>query len=103
MRTMPSFSTEVHHSLGQVSAQDRLSTFLERMVEQYQDHISQVEGAWDGNVLNYSLTTFGMTISGKLTVAEDRVQANGELPLAAIMFKGRITEGVREALQSALA
>ena len=100
---MPSFSTEVPHSLGQAHAQDRLATFLERMVEQYQDRISQVEGAWEGNVLNYSLTTFGMKFSGQLTVAEDRVLADGDLPLAALMLKGQIANGVKQALQAALA
>ena len=100
---MPSFSTEVSHSLGQADARDRLTTFLEQMVEQYQDRISQVDGAWEGNVLNYTLTTFGMTISGKLTVSEDRVLAHGDLPLAAIMLKGQIANGVKKALLSALA
>ena len=100
---MPSFSTEVTHSLGQAAAQDKLSEFLERMVEKYRNHISHADGVWEGNILKYTLTTFGMKIDGKLTVTEDAVTADGNLPFAALVLKGKIVDGVRDALQTALA
>ncbi len=100
---MPSFSTEVPHSLGQAAAQDRLTGFLERIVEQYRNQLGEVDGVWEGNTLNYRLTTYGMKINGKVTVTEDKVQADGNLPFAALVLKSKITDGIRDALQAALA
>ena len=100
---MPSFSTEVPHSLGQSAAQNKLAQFLEEMIERYKDHISHADGTWEGNILKYTLTTFGMKIDGRLTVTEDKVTADGNLPFAALILRGKIVDGVRDALESALA
>ena len=100
---MPSFSTEVAHSLGQSVAQNKLTKFLQQMVKQYEDHISHADGVWEGNILKYTLTTFGMKIDGQVTVTEDKVLADGHLPIAALLLKSKIVDGVRGALQDALA
>lgn len=100
---MPSFSTEVPHGLGRAVAQDRLASFIDRMVERYQDHLSHIEGVWEGHVLKYTLTALGMKVSGKVIVADDVVRADGELPLAAALLKSKIARNVKEALEAALA
>ncbi len=100
---MPSFSTEVPHTLGQSTAQGKLAKFVDQMIEQYQDQISHADGVWEGNILKYTLTTFGMKIDGKLTVTDNKVTADGNLPFAALILRGKIVEGVRDALEAALA
>lgn len=100
---MPSFSTEVPHDLGQAVARDRLATFIDRMVQRYGEHLSHVDGIWEGNVLTYTLTALGIRVSGRVVVAEDVVRADGELPLAAALLKSRIARNVKEALEAALA
>ena len=54
-------------------------------------------------MLKYALTTFGIKITGKITLQEDKVQLEGELPFAAMMFKGKIEQGIREQLGALLA
>lgn len=100
---MPGFSTEVSHSLGQEVAQQRLESFLQKIIERYKDQVSDISGEWVGNVLDFSMTTYGINIKGKVIVEEDKVRMDGELPFAAMMFKGKITNEIQEALQKALA
>ncbi|MBN01697.1 MAG: hypothetical protein CMJ77_21505 [Planctomycetaceae bacterium] len=100
---MPSFNVQVPHSLGQDAAKARMDSFLETMEKKYKDQISDMDGSWSDNILNFSFNTFGIKIDGKMTVAEDNVQMDGELPFAAMMFKGKIASGIQEALEKALA
>jgi len=100
---MPSFSIEVPHNLGQQAAKERLEGFLKQIEEKYKGQIGEVDGGWDGYTLNYAFSTFGIAIKGKLTIEEDKVVLDGEIPLSAMMFKGKITGGVKEALEKALA
>ena len=100
---MPSFNVQVPHSLGQDAAKARMDSFLETMEKKYKDQISDMDGSWSDNILNFSFNTFGIKIDGKMTVAEDNVQMDGERPFAAMMFKGKIASGIQEALEKALA
>jgi putative polyhydroxyalkanoate system protein len=89
--------------LGQQHAKQRLETFLQKIGEKYKDQISEMDGAWDGDTLNYSFTTYGIKIKGKMFVEEDKVRMEGELPFAAMMFKGKISGQIQQALEKALA
>ena len=100
---MPSFNVEVPHSLGQAAAQERMESFLDSMERKYKDQISDMQGSWSDNILSFSFSTFNIKIDGKMTVEEDKVLFNGELPFAAMMFKGKIASGIQEALEKALA
>lgn len=99
---MPSFSFEIPHSMGQEAAKARLEGFLDRIGQQYAGQISGLEGSWTDNVLGFHFSTFGIKIAGKMTVEEDRVLFHGELPFSAMVFKGKISGGIQEALQKAL-
>ena len=100
---MPQFTTEVPHQLGLAGALERLKGFLDQVRERYPKQISEIDGSWSDNVLNYTLTTFGIKIDGKLTVAEESVKMEGNLPFAAMMFKGKISDSIRVALEKAVA
>jgi hypothetical protein len=45
----------------------------------------------------------GFTISGKLTVQDKLAKVEGQLPLAAAMFRGRIEESIKSEMQKELA
>jgi putative polyhydroxyalkanoate system protein len=100
---MPSFQAEVPHALGQQAAREKLEGFLQKIGEKYKGQISHMEGTWQENVLNFAFSTFGIKISGKMTVENDRIVMDGELPFSAMMFKNKIVGGIQEALQKALA
>ena len=99
---MPSFKTEVPHQLGKDEAVARLHTFLDGVAEKYKDQVSKLEGNWSDNVLDFSLTTFGFSITGTLTVDENVARLDGKLPFAALAFRGKIEKGISSELERAL-
>ncbi|HIA19800.1 MAG TPA: hypothetical protein EYN70_10360 [Planctomycetaceae bacterium] len=101
-KSMPGFGSEVGHQLGQEAAIECLKTFLDRVRERYKDQVSKLDGDWNENVLNFSLTTYGFTIDGVLTVEESVVTLAGKLPFAAIAFKGKIESSITAELEKAL-
>jgi len=99
---MPAFRTEVTHALGKDEATERLKQFLTHVREHYKDQVSQVDGTWQDNKLGFTLTTFGFTIKGDLTVEDHQAVLEGQLPFAALAFRGKIEQGIKRELERAL-
>lgn len=99
---MPGFQVNVPHGLGKEQATERLKVFLQKVAERYKDQVSKMEGNWVDNVLNFAMTTYGFTISGKLTVEDSSARIEGQLPFAALAFKGKIEKSISEELQKQL-
>jgi hypothetical protein len=99
---MPSFSTQVANPLGKEQATERLKGFVEQLAERYKDQVSDVDGAWTDNTLNFSLTTYGFKIDGEVAVDDDAVRLQGNLPLAAMAFRKRIEETIADELGKVL-
>lgn len=100
---MPGFRTEVPHPLSKDEATEKLKAFLDKVRERYKDQVSAIDGSWADNILNFSLTTFGFTIKGVLTVDDKQAVLEGDLPFAALAFKGKIEQGIKSELEKALA
>jgi len=100
---MPKLKVEVPHQLGRQEAKSRLLRFSEKVYERYKDQVENIEESWDEDVLTFGFTTFGFRIQGKLYVEETAVKVETNLPLPALMMKGRIEKDIREELQKALA
>jgi hypothetical protein len=100
---MPSFSSEIPHNLGKEQAVGRIRRFTEFIRERYKDQVSHLEESWSGeNSLNFSFKTFGFELGGKITVEDEAVKLAGELPIAALPFKGKIEKEFREQLSRVL-
>jgi hypothetical protein len=99
---MPAFNVEVPHQLGQQSARQRLEHFIQKATETYKDQISELEGNWNDDTLDFRITTYGFKISGKLEVMENLVRLSGQLPFAAIAFRGKIEKAFASELNRAL-
>jgi hypothetical protein len=99
---MPAFSTEVVHQLGQEPATARLKQFMEQVREQYKDFVTDLQGNWTGNVLAFSLKTYGFKIDGTLTVDDKAVRLAGNLPIAALVFRGKIEQSIASELRREL-
>ncbi len=99
---MPSFKSEVPHTLGKEQAVERLRSFLDGVAEKYKDQVSKLDGEWSDNVLDFALTTFGFSITGKLTVEENVARLEGQLPFAAVAFRGKIEQGITSELEREL-
>ncbi len=100
---MPGFNTEVPHELGKDAAVEKLKGFLDVVKQRYPKEISEIEGDWAENILTYAFTTFGIKVDGTLTVEEEVVKMDGNLPFAAMMFKGKISNSIKVALEKAIA
>jgi hypothetical protein len=100
---MPSFSIDVPHTLDQQSAVTKLTGLMSALQHKYKDVASDVQGTWVDNILNFSLKVMGFTVSGKVTVQDQQAKVEGQLPLAAAMFRGRIEESIKTELQKELA
>jgi len=99
---MPKINIDIPHNHGQDASLEKLKTFLDRVKQKYADKVSALDGEWNANVLNFALTTFGITIKGTLTVEETVAKFVGDIPFAAMMFKGQIEKGIREELEKCL-
>lgn len=99
---MPAFNTEVPNPLGKEAAVTRLKDFMATVAAKFKDQISEMESEWSDNVLTFAFSSFGFKISGVLTVEDDTVGINGNLPFAAAMFRGKIENDISKELEKAL-
>jgi hypothetical protein len=99
---MSSFHTQVKHALGKEKATERLKTFLEQVAERYRDQVTHLDGGWNDNQLTFQLTTYGFNIAGSVTVEEEVVRLEGNLPLAALPFRGKIEQSIASELEREL-
>jgi hypothetical protein len=100
---MPAFSTEVPHTLGKEVAIEKLKNLVDKVHEKYKDQVSSMTGDWADNVLSFAMTTYGFTINGDLTVEDDVAKLAGQIPFAAIAFKGKIQQSFAHEIEKALA
>jgi hypothetical protein len=100
---MPSMSISAPHALGADEATARLKSLFAKIKERHSDKLSNLEESWEGNKLNYAFSTYGFSIKGDMTVEPNQVVLQGSLPFAAMMFKGKIEQTVKEELEKALA
>jgi hypothetical protein len=99
---MPSYSVSVPHNLGQEPARERVEQFLEGVQRDYAAHVSDVCGEWSDNQLAFRFLASGLKVSGTLVVDETLVAVTGPLPLAAVLFRGRIEQTIRDELRKLL-
>jgi hypothetical protein len=95
---VPKFHLEVPHSLSAEEAKSRLERFIESMHARFQDKVSDVSQSWSGNTLTFAFKTFGFKVAGAIDSLEQKLDVNGDIPLAAMMFKGKIESEVKEQL-----
>ena len=100
---MPKFSTMVPHGLGKQTARSALEGLLSKVTQKYGDQVSGLEQNWIGDTLNFGFTTYGFKIAGMLEVEDSQVNLQGDLPFAAVMFKGKIESSIQSEIEKALA
>jgi putative polyhydroxyalkanoate system protein len=96
---MPQFSVQVPHSLPQQQARERLNRFVDILRQKFQDSVNDLEQHWDGDTLRFAFKTFGIPLKGGITVDESKLDVKGDLPLTAIMFRGKIESSIRQQLE----
>jgi hypothetical protein len=103
---MPKFSFSVPQALGKDEAKKQLKAYIEKSREFYAKQMGEVTedwSTWDANSsYSFNFTTFGFKIGGVMTVGDKDVRVDGDLPFAAMMFKGKVEEGFRDMVNRAL-
>jgi hypothetical protein len=100
---MAGYNVSVLHNLGREAALLRVQQFLDQVRHNYGDDVSDVRGQWNDNQLDFGFAARGLAVRGMLVVEEQAVQVTGPLPLAAMFFRGRIEQQIRQELEKLLA
>jgi len=104
---MPKFNFAVPHTKTRDEAKTALREYLEKSREFYAKQLNDMKEDWSNwdadHRYNFGFTSFGFTINGAMTVEESQVRVDGDIPFAAMMFKGKIEESFRKMVDRAMA
>lgn len=99
---MPKVSMSVAHDLGEDEALRRVQAIADGIKMKYADKFKDLQEEWSGSNGNFAFRTMGFNIKAGINVKDKAVDVNGDLPFAAMMFKGKIESGIREQLERLL-
>jgi hypothetical protein len=88
--------------MQQHEAVERLQSLVDRIVKSQGGQVEVFDQTWNDNVLSFGFKTFGVKLTGTMTVGPSDVRVVGDLPFAAVLFKGKIETGIEEQLQRML-
>jgi len=100
---MPAFKTEVPHNLPAEEAKQRVDSLMQSIDEKYPGMVSNLSSQWTGNLLSLAFTVYGFKIKSEVLVEEQQVAIDGNIPLTALPFKGKIQETITQRLNELLA
>jgi hypothetical protein len=100
---MPKFSMTVPHKLSQDEAIRRIHGLLADLKARHADRITDLQESWTDHEGRFSLTAMGFKVAGTLAVTSTTVELSGDLPFAAVPFKSRIEQMLREDAERLLA
>ena len=99
---MPQFTVTVPHQMQQSEATERVQALVDRIVQSQGGQVEVFEQSWSDNELRFGFKTFGVRLTGTMTVGPQDVRVVGDLPFAAMLFKGKIESGIEQQLQKML-
>ena len=100
---MPNLNVTVPHSLSQDQALRRIKDAITQAKSQHSGNVNELQENWNGNVGTFSGAAMGQTASGSITVNPSDIVFDLVLPFAAILFKSKIEQGIREFASKLLA
>ena len=100
---MPTLRVSVKHDLGKAAALERVKNLLEALQRQYAAYLGDVKGEWAGDVLTFSFAAAGLPTHGTGKVGDSEIVVSGELPLPAIVLRGRIEQIISDELKKLVA
>lgn len=100
---MPQFNVSVPHELSKEEARSRLERFAELLEQKFQNQVSDLHQNWEGDALQFRFKTYGIQLEGDIRVEDKALNLVGQLPFAAMMFRGKIESEIREQLERIVA
>ena len=100
---MPSVKLSVPHRLGPGRGPGPAEAVLRETQESLSKSAQRIwRSGGTGMTLDFGFKTYGFHVTGRMSVEPEEVRFDGQIPLAAMMFKGKIEQTVRdEARQTA--
>jgi hypothetical protein len=99
---VPKINMEVPHSPTAEEAKSRLERLAESMQGRFGDQVKDLSHAWADNALAFGFKTLGMRFDGTVGIEENKVVIDGNLPIAAMMFRNKIETEIRQQLERIL-
>lgn len=99
---MPKINMAVPHSLTEDEAVRRIKTLLIDVKTQFADKIGDLHEEWDGAMGTFNFSAMGFPVSGTLSVKKSQVDISGNLPFAAMLFKGKIESTIKDRAEKLL-
>src|SRR5438477_6107802 len=93
---MPSMNLSVPHQLSKAEAKQRVQNLIGQLQQQYAGIVKNVREEWNGDRSDFSFEAMGFAISGSLFVEDALLRLESNLPMAALPFKGRIENAIKE-------
>lgn len=89
------------HKLTQEAAREKIDLFLQRLLQQYDQNISQSQSEWRQDTLDFSFKTRRINLKGNVVVGQSEVTLDMPLPLPAkLLYEGRIRTRVEQELEA---
>ncbi len=100
---MAKFKVAMDHGMERTLVVERLVGFAEEMRDNVPVEVKNIEESWDseGNLV-FSFTTMGFKVSGEVVTCTTQVTVSGQLPFAALPFRGAIERAIAERLRVAI-
>ena len=101
---MAKFNVVVDHEIERDEAVSRLKVFSDMIREKMPVEVSDVEETWDdtGNLI-FSFKAMGFRIAGKMVTCTQQVTIIGDIPFAALPFRGAIESQIADKVREAIA
>ena len=94
---MPKISLSHRTSLTGSEIKEKAEKMIPEALEKFGDKVSDIHQVWIGNTLEFSLKVMRrFSVSGKAMAKDGIITVEVKIPLAAIPFKGKIEEKIRE-------
>ena len=93
---MPKLNITIPHSLTQAEAAHRIHGLLGDLKAEHADKIKDLQEEWNGHMGKFDCSIMGLRVSGILAINPAQVTITGSLPLAAMLFKGKLESMITE-------
>ena len=100
---MAKFNVVVQHEIQRELAVTRLRGFADKIRGDTPVEVSELEEVWDENGnLTFSFKALGFKVSGSMVTCESKVTVVGNLPFAALPFRGAIETQIADQVRLAI-
>lgn len=92
----------VPHKLGAQEAKRRIAESIEKLRRDYIDKLASSDVAWTGDSANLRVVALGQTVMGQITVFNDSLRIEVQLPLILAALTGKIQNVLKSNAEASL-